>query len=374
MGIKFKPSGSFVMAEEELFTKANRAWYSVSNLIYQNKRWSIDRALRLFDRLVLPVATYACEFWIPFVLPKKSFESQENLMKSFEKLRAETLNQKLCRMLLSVHNKATRLAVLSELGRYPVLISSLTQLLKYHWSLMKQKNSDTLIGSTLREMEVFSDQGKDCWLTRTNSIKSVLKIPEFPSHFLPKTTGNKIKDMLNSCFESFWKTEINAIKANKDGRNTNKLRFYKTLKGSFSREPYIDLVPNRSQRSWLSRLRISAHHLGVEIGRYTRPITPLENRTCNYCKSGEIDHESHFLTKCSICQAERNCLFARMETVGPGFLGPSKQNKVTKLLCPTNATSAKLINTFISLVMSNRRKLDEGHSASMLGLPDIQNG
>merc|ERR1711947_31077 len=70
---------------------------------------------------------------------------------------------------------------------------------------------------------------------------------------------------------------------NSDQLDHNKLRTYKTYKSSFTREPYLDLVRNRNQRSALTRLRTGSHVLGVERGRWTRPVTPLEQRTCSYC-------------------------------------------------------------------------------------------
>ena len=39
LGIKLKPSGSFQFAVGELFDKANRAWFSISNVLYQHKKW-----------------------------------------------------------------------------------------------------------------------------------------------------------------------------------------------------------------------------------------------------------------------------------------------------------------------------------------------
>ena len=47
-------------------------------------------------------------------------------------------------------------------------------------------------------------------------------------------------------------------------------------------------------RSILTRFRISAHKLEIEIGRYTTPKTPLENRLCKQCNSSEIEDEEHF--------------------------------------------------------------------------------
>ena len=49
LGIKLKASVSMKLAVDELFDKANRAWFSISNILYQNKRLAVKKAFRLFD-------------------------------------------------------------------------------------------------------------------------------------------------------------------------------------------------------------------------------------------------------------------------------------------------------------------------------------
>ena len=94
-----------------------------------------------------------------------------------------------------------------------------------------------------------------------------------------------------SKFDRFYLDEINKTRMGSDGLDHNKLRLYKTLKGSFSQEPYISQITNRNQRAWLSRYQTSAHSLRVELGRYINPVTPLSDPECVYC----IDTEKHFI-------------------------------------------------------------------------------
>ena len=112
LGIIFKPSGSVSHAVQELHTKANKAWFAISNIVYQNKKMSATRALQLFDSLVTPVSLYACEYWAPFSIPKASFSNLESLLETWMSFKAETINQRICRLLLGVHKKLSRLAVL----------------------------------------------------------------------------------------------------------------------------------------------------------------------------------------------------------------------------------------------------------------------
>ena len=135
LGINLKPSRSMQVVVGELFDKANRAWFAISNVLYKYKRLAVSRAFQLFDSLIKPVALFSCEFWLPTIIPKKCFSSKELLIKSWENLQAEVLNQKICRLLLSVHKRCSRLAAIGELGRYPLMISSFKHCLNYEYHL-----------------------------------------------------------------------------------------------------------------------------------------------------------------------------------------------------------------------------------------------
>ena len=52
LGVVFVPSGSPSAATKELYLKASRSWFSISHVIYQNKKMPVRRALQLVDSLV----------------------------------------------------------------------------------------------------------------------------------------------------------------------------------------------------------------------------------------------------------------------------------------------------------------------------------
>jgi hypothetical protein len=80
---------------------------------------------------------------------------------------------------------------------------------------------------------------------------------------------------------------------------TNMVHCYRTLKDSLHRyETYISDIRNISHRNILTRFRTSNHKLHIETGRYTRPITPVENRICSNCNSKSVEDEIHFLMYC----------------------------------------------------------------------------
>ena len=127
------------------------------------------------------------------------------------------------------------------------------------------------------------------------------------------------------------------------------------------------MVRNRNQRSFLSRLRTGSHHLNIERGRWTRPVTPAGQRTCTYCAppgspgsgSAFIDDEEHFLMTCNRFSNLRGCAFEEINFIFPQFLGLSKHQQFCTLLCPTEPKIAKITNRLIKQMFDCREKIDQ---------------
>ena len=68
-------------------------------------------------------------------------------------------------------------------------------------------------------------------------------------------------------------------------------------------------MKNKNYQRALTRLRVSAHKLNIEIGRHRRPYIPRHQRLCLYCNCGEVDDEIHFLLKCNFHAEARHSLF-----------------------------------------------------------------
>ena len=92
------------------------------------------------------------------------------------------------------------------------------------------------------------------------------------------------------------------------------MRTYALFKSSFAIENYV-LNQRKAKRRQFTKLRISSHHLDVETGRYTRPITPRHLRICKNCNLEEIGDEFHFLLKCPKSQQQRQELFYELSEI-----------------------------------------------------------
>ena len=194
-----------------------------------------------------------------------------------------------------------------------------------------------------------------------------------------KGTAKTLTICLKSRFDRLWLDSVNLTRTSQnDANDHNKLRTYRMFKGSFSKEPYIDLVRNRNQRSFLSRLRTGSHHLNIEMGRWTRPVTPIEERTCQYCipassascspGSGQspstsacIDNEHHFLMSCSRFSGVRKSAFEEISFISPHFLTLSENEKFCTLLCPTEPKIAKITNRLIKQMFNGREKINQSN-------------
>ena len=75
LGILFVPSGSFSKAMTRLKDKASKAFFKIRNNLYgANSKCS----LKLFQSLILPIISYGCEVWAPYLLKNLN---EHNFMK-----------------------------------------------------------------------------------------------------------------------------------------------------------------------------------------------------------------------------------------------------------------------------------------------------
>ena len=95
-------------------------------------------------------------------------------------------------------------------------------------------------------------------------------------------------------------------------QNMTKLDYYKRFKTEFKYEGYLDDISNDTNRTNLTKLRLSAHNLEIEAGRYLNIVR--ENRFCKICNLRVVESEYHFLLCCPIyrnirCKYKKNSSF-----------------------------------------------------------------
>ena len=81
--------------------------------------------------------------------------------------------------------------------------------------------------------------------------------------------------------------------------SSSKMKVLNLIKTAPGTESYLTEVANNKHRCAMTRLRLSAHSLEIEVGRYSH--TDAENRFCQHCEfqgNKVVEDEIHFLITC----------------------------------------------------------------------------
>ena len=134
LGIHFSLNGSFKTATEhlKLSKKAFSAYFSIKRMVDTHALLT-SSLLKLLDSLVKPVATYACQIWLPGtkLIQGMSTDITGNLPKLAPQDKLESTHLKMLKWILGVHKKTTNNFCYGDTGRFPLALSVLPQCIKY---------------------------------------------------------------------------------------------------------------------------------------------------------------------------------------------------------------------------------------------------
>jgi len=307
LGIIFSACGTFNAARQNILSKSLKAFYRLRQL---DTRDNVNLTLKLFDTLILPICMYGSEVWGPEIFMKLN---DNNFMQICDTAIIEALNIKLCKYVLGVSKRATNAAVKGELGRYPLLITILTQSYKFWARTCLLPIEFHVKKSYVESMMTNLDHNKKTWSNCMYIIMSNFNHPmiwESQGDIDTPINSKFFTESLESKYTSQWKSHI--AKA-EDPLIPNKLRSYADFKSDFKIENYILSCPLENRRLF-SKLRISSHNLSIETGRYTKPKTPREKRNCIFCKQVAVEDEFHMLMNCSLYSEERANFIQSLES------------------------------------------------------------
>jgi hypothetical protein len=99
-------------------------------------------------------------------------------------------------------------------------------------------------------------------------------------------------------------------------QNSEKLLYYKQMTRPYTTAPYLNTVKNGNFRRAITKMRICAHRLEIETGRYKKTVR--NERLCKMC-STSVEDELHFLLKCPLLEGRRTLLTTKLSTICPSF-------------------------------------------------------
>ena len=266
-----------------------KACFKLKQDLFSETNMPIKIYLKMFDSVIKPILLYCCEIW--------SNEGITSLNLTNLNMPMDSFHNKFCKYLLKVNCKASNMACLLELGRYPLRVSSTIQMIKY-WLKVAQRPQDTLINEALKLGKILDSKGIKNWVSGVKLTLNTLNMSNtWNSDTLNNnTTINSVKTNINKLFQNQCKEYL--YDDNKGKNHKNKLRTYRQFKEDFGLEKYLNIVKNPLHRAALTKLRISAPTLKIEAGRYIGQ--KLEDRKCLYCKDNQIEDECHFMLNCNL--------------------------------------------------------------------------
>ncbi len=199
---------------------ANRAVYSVQGYLYSLNQMPPPISMKLFDSLVAPILEYGSEIW--------------SLCNSYNSL--ETLYLRFMKSSLGVRPQTTTVAVMGELGRYPLSIRLQVKAVKF-WCKLVSKPSKSLPGLAYKMLLDLKESGFATWIDKIYDILCVCELENvFYSEYFSTSDIYRITSLVRTSLQhqyvDKWKDEI---------QTKPKLRTYKLFKTTFFIEPYLYL-------------------------------------------------------------------------------------------------------------------------------------
>ena len=331
LGIMFTLSGSLRQTQQILRQKGLRAYFGMKKYI-NTKNVSKSATFKLFDSLVLPVATYGSQIWLPMtkicnvILEPKSSHTQMTYITSDP---IEKLHLSFLKWTLGVPKQTSNAAVYGDTGRKPTTLCVLKQFVNFfnRLSLLDKEDSNSIARHAFAEQQRL----KLPWYSAALALTRQLD----PRKAYSEEHKNKILPNALLC-------EINAQKWfteawKNDCRRNKKLKFYCSIKENLGIEPYLTQCSYKTAKA-IARLRMSSHGLNIETGRYGVKQNSKHYRCCPTCTDpdamelimalpGEhnpiVEDELHILKDCSLYGEIRRSLDpATLENIASENLKP----------------------------------------------------
>ena len=125
------------------------------------------------------------------------------------------------------------------------------------------------------------------------------------------------------------------------------MKLFRKIKTNMCQEPYLHNVTNIEHRHAVSKLRISAHRLPIEMGRYAG--IPAEKRLCMICEKNQVGDEYHYVMECDDDNVLnlRKCFFEHIYAVNKKYQLLDKCSLFTYLLSMKDELLMKIFAKYV---------------------------
>ena len=347
LGVLLHQSGKLGSAQDSLKSKAMRAFFGLKRTIMRSKI-TFKAATTLFDSLIKPIVLYGAPLFTPtspvVKAIVKSIKTNKPLLQNFlpkvSRSPSEKVHLSFMKWALGVHRKTSNIGTWGETGRYPLVYQAIRLTLNFYKRLQNLPNS-SFAKAALKDQKLF----KLPWFSYIEpltELDEIFKLDHVSANRILNSKGRptqlRIKPSCNKKISSLSglrednplpskKFRVEEVMKNltqkfvqswEDGKSSStKLSYYNVIKQKFAREPYLDCSKGFSQRYYTTQLRISAHDLHIERGRYSN--TPRDERICHWCNTSMgvaiVECEKHLLFECDMYASLRDKLITRLNNI-----------------------------------------------------------
>jgi hypothetical protein len=216
-----------------------------------------------------------------------TFSTQRQISCDFVKMLKydmEKCQQKFLKFAMGVNRKAPIIGLYGESGRYPLVIEMLCNGIKNLQRIVAMPENSLLYQGYIENLNI---KHQDSWIMNSKVVGKIVNGTSFPN-----INVSYLKNILIDKFSGYWH---NCLFNDSRTEHGNKLRNYRQYKYNFRKEEYLSILTYRPYRSSLAKLRLSAHKLHIETGRYCKRENKLHpsERLCNVCNLKQCENEYH---------------------------------------------------------------------------------
>jgi Reverse transcriptase (RNA-dependent DNA polymerase)/Endonuclease/Exonuclease/phosphatase family len=262
--------------------------------------------LSLFKAVVMPSLLYGCEVWGAGLLSRGMGDSSDE---------PSRMRLGFFRRLLGVRKSTASLAMLRELGEYPLHLLIVRQLVKFWNKVMTVMPPDSLIYLAMMSSRSMALEGQQSWFGQLHSCLQDMGC----SDFVYDVEGNPnlfdvskiVNVMRGTCHASFRYLPY----PHESESHQLKLSTYHNWFASPLPEGDADWVIQGYLRKCVkydlitkvSRFRLGSHNLRIEREKWKRKDVQVAvcDRHCLRCHQGIVDDEYHAVFQCGFFAAHR---------------------------------------------------------------------
>ena len=276
LGLWFQENLDYDYGVQQLSKSASRALGALISKYYSTGGMEYSVFTKLYELLIVPILMYGSAVW------------------GFKKYKwLNSVQMRAAKVFLGLGKRAPNNAVIGDLGWSSCFVRQLGEIYRMRIRLNNMDNSRV----NKHVYKWSKSHGKS---NERKFDKQMIKMNININYTIASGSSKQaVKDLvkhINAFEQNEWYVQLWNDKGNEV--NGNKLRMYRLHKERIGLESYVTTSMPKECRKAIAKLRSGTMALYVETGRYSK--TPLSERICTYCQSGQVEDEKHFLLKCEL--------------------------------------------------------------------------